>query len=83
MILIALVLRMFAILSLALVGVGTYLVWSWWDLEQEVRAIDPGLDMSNGRLYVGLGLLAWSLFGRLPTLLVASILTGRAVATRV
>ena len=72
MILLVLTQRLFNIISLCLLGAGGYLVWSWWEREQDVRAIDPDLDPSNARLYLGLALLAWSFLGRLPILALAA-----------
>lgn len=63
MILFALLQRLIALLSLALLGLSGWLIWSWW--ERHSVADRLGLDdPSNDRLYWGLGLLAVSLVGR-------------------
>jgi pimeloyl-ACP methyl ester carboxylesterase len=58
--------RLFALLSLAVLAVGIYLVWSWWDRERTLER--AGFEASNLRLYAGLVLLAVSALGRLPAL---------------
>lgn len=68
MILFALLQRLFALVSLAVLGLSGWLVWSWWDREQEAEALGFA-DPSNDRLYWGLGLLAFSFLGRFLILL--------------
>lgn len=54
--------RVFALLSLALLALGGWLVWSWFDLRDEIH---PTLGESpDWRLWVGGALLAGSLLGR-------------------
>ncbi|MFC3077880.1 alpha/beta fold hydrolase [Phenylobacterium terrae] len=54
--------RLFALLSLAILAAGAWLVWSWIDLRDEIH---PTLGESpDWRLWLGLGLLAWSFLGR-------------------
>lgn len=63
--------RLFAVLSLAILAVGGYLLWSWFDLRDKIADAPPGVvvDDQPWRLYVGAALLAWSLLGRIPMLL--------------
>jgi pimeloyl-ACP methyl ester carboxylesterase len=61
--------RVMALMSVALLVGGAYLLWSWWDLRQ---ALDAGRliyeDDIGWRLWGGLALLAVSLLGRTPAL---------------
>jgi pimeloyl-ACP methyl ester carboxylesterase len=65
MILFALLQRLFAIASLAILATAGWLIWSWWEIEREAVGWEP----SNERLWWGLGLLAFSVLGRFPLLL--------------
>jgi pimeloyl-ACP methyl ester carboxylesterase len=60
--------RLFALLSLALLGLAGYFLWSWWRLQEILRPADyeGPMDTQDWRLWTGLGLLAVSLVGRLP-----------------
>lgn len=71
MIIFGLVQRLLAFLSIALLAVGGWLIWSWWDVERTARAIDPALNPDETQLYWGLALIAWSFLGRLPVMLFA------------
>lgn len=54
--------RLFGLASLAVLAAGGWLVWSWFDLRDELH---PTLgDPQNWRLWLGLALLAWSVLGR-------------------
>ena len=59
--------RLTALISLAALAAGAYLLWTWWDLRQ---ALDAGLivpeDDIGWRAWVGGALLLLSLFGRTP-----------------
>jgi pimeloyl-ACP methyl ester carboxylesterase len=58
--------RLLALVSLAILAVGGYLLWTWWDLRDAVQAgrlVDHDFDW---RLWLGGALLAWSLLGRFP-----------------
>ncbi|HEV2082026.1 MAG TPA: alpha/beta hydrolase [Brevundimonas sp.] len=68
MFLFAFVQRLFALHSLAVLGVAVWLLVDWWNIERIADAFDQP-EPGNGRLWWGLGLLAWSLLGRLPVLL--------------
>src|SRR5687768_18254593 len=60
--------RLAALVSLAILAIGAYFVWSWWDLREAVRVgavVDHEFDW---RLWLGGALLAWSFLGRLPVL---------------
>jgi pimeloyl-ACP methyl ester carboxylesterase len=67
MILLAIIQRLMAILSLALLVAGGYLLWSWWRWRE---ALDPSLgqDLNDQawRLWVGGALIVFSLLGRAP-----------------
>ncbi|RAK58772.1 hypothetical protein DJ021_02620 [Phenylobacterium hankyongense] len=65
--LLALIQRLFALISLALLAAGGYLAWSWWRLHEILQPL-PGerLDAQDWRLWTGGALIAWSLLGRLP-----------------
>jgi len=60
--------RLFALLSLVVLGCGAYLVWTWWDLRQTLETLAPGDEIRLGewRLYLGCVLIGWSLLGSLP-----------------
>jgi len=76
MILFVLLQRLFSWASLALLGAGGWLLFDWWNDQRVAEALDlpePG----NAQLYWALGLLAWSVLGRLPMLL----LLGKGGAT--
>lgn len=61
--------RIFALSSLAVLGVGAWLVWSWVDLRDEIH---PTLgEPQNWRLWLGVALLAWSLLGRFAIMALA------------
>ena len=63
--LIAILKVVFAILSLVVLAVAGYLLWSWWD-GRLVAHPEGGLVFvrDSWRLWTGLGLMAWSLLGR-------------------
>lgn len=67
MILFALLQRLLAVVSLAILGAAGWLLWFWWD--QRDALDDLGRSPDDRYLYWGLGLLAFSLLGRLPMLL--------------
>lgn len=61
--------RLMALLSLALLAGGLYLIWSWWDLRETLEATGVVYEDDIGwRLWTGLALLAVSLLGRTPML---------------
>lgn len=61
--------RLMALVSLALLAGGLYLVWSWWDLRQTLEATGVIYEDDIGwRLWTGLALLTVSLLGRTPVL---------------
>lgn len=56
-------------LGLFLVGLALYLLWTWWGGSPYVDQDGvERLAREDWRLWTALGLLAWSLLGRLPTL---------------
>jgi pimeloyl-ACP methyl ester carboxylesterase len=58
-----------SMLSLALLGAGVYWLWSWWEGQWILGA--DGLThhvRDNWRLWAAIGLLAWSVLGRLVVL---------------
>lgn len=66
MIIIGLLQRVFALASLAILAGGGYLVWSWFELRDEIREVAPGVEATpdDWRLWVGGAMLAWSFLGR-------------------
>lgn len=56
---------LFTLLSLVILGVAAYLLWTWYQGE-EVRDLDgfERIAREDWRLWTGLALLAWSLLGR-------------------
>ena len=64
--LVALLKIVFGLLSLLVLAAGGYLVWSWWHGALIPAADGAGLIFvrDDWRLWTGLGLLAWSLLGR-------------------
>lgn len=67
MILLALVLRLFAIGSLAVFAVAGWLLWSWYDAWHVAEALGLARP-SSAPLWWGAGLMAFSLLGRFPLL---------------
>lgn len=70
--------RLAALLSLMLLASGAYLLWSWWDHR---AALEAGLRLNDDfswRAWAGGALLAWSVAGRYPVLW----LLGRRAADR-
>lgn len=72
MILLALLLRLFAIASLGVFAAAAWLLWRWYDAWHVAETLGLG-GPSSTLLWWGAGLLAFSLMGRLPILM----LTGR------
>ena len=68
MILFAVLQRLFALISIAILGLSLWLIWQWWELERSAEAAGMA-DPSDRALWWGLGLLAFSLLGRFPMLL--------------
>jgi pimeloyl-ACP methyl ester carboxylesterase len=68
-VLLSLVHRLFALTSVIVLGVGAWLVWSWWRL---YSLLDPApgetVDTQAWRLWIGGLLIAASLLGRTPTI---------------
>jgi pimeloyl-ACP methyl ester carboxylesterase len=66
-----LMMRLFGVLSLVVLGVGAYLVWSWFELRDRIADLPPELEPAEQpwRLYLGVALLAWSVLGRSLVLL--------------
>src|SRR5689334_23191871 len=63
----SLVQRLFALVSLALLAVGGYFIWSWWRLHEILQPGEGDLvDTQDWRLWTGVAILALSLLGRLP-----------------
>ena len=65
------------IVSLALLGLGAWLLWSWWRGDDVVNAAGVVVGRVHGaawRLWTGLGLFAWSLGG--GRLLVSALIPG-------
>jgi pimeloyl-ACP methyl ester carboxylesterase len=61
--------RLMALVSLAVLALGGYLIWSWWDLRQTLEAQGVVYEDDIGwRLWAGLALLAVSFLGRTPML---------------
>lgn len=61
--------RLMALVSLAVLAGGLYLIWSWWDLRQTLEAAGLVYEDDIGwRLWTGLALLAVSFLGRTPML---------------
>jgi pimeloyl-ACP methyl ester carboxylesterase len=58
-----------SLMSLVLLGLAAYLLWTWYE-GAPVLEIEGDLlrVRDDWRLWIGLGLLAWSAVGRLPTL---------------
>ena len=73
--------RLFALASLALFAGGVWLLVDWWNIERVAEAFDQP-EPGDGRLWWGLGLLAWSLLGRLPLLVILGRGGRRAEAAR-
>lgn len=66
-----LILRLlFSVLSLIILAVAGYLVWSWWngDVFVDLDGVERRIRDEEWRLWLGLGLLAWSFLGRLLVL---------------
>jgi len=57
----------FALISLMVLALAGWLIWSWWDGRLEPAPDGQGLIFvrEGWRLWTGLALLAWSFFGRL------------------
>lgn len=65
--LLALIQRLLALISLAVLALGAYFGWSWWDLHERLQT--PGTTFvhdQDWRVWLGGALLGWSLAGRLP-----------------
>lgn len=61
--------RLMALISLALLAAGGYLIWSWWDLRRTLEAQGVAYEDEAGwRLWAGVALLAVSFLGRTPVL---------------
>jgi pimeloyl-ACP methyl ester carboxylesterase len=60
----------FSLLSLVILAVGAYLVWSWWrgNVFVDLNGVERRLRDEEWRLWLGLGLLAWSFLGRFVVL---------------
>jgi len=68
--LLSLIQRLFALTSLAVLALGGYFAWSWWDLHERLQT--PGASFAHDqdwRIWVGGLLLLWSIAGRLPVAL--------------
>lgn len=61
--------RLMALVSLAVLAGGAYLLWSWWDLRRALDATGVVYEDDIGwRLWTGAALLAVSFLGRTPML---------------
>lgn len=60
--------RLFSLVSLAVLGLAVWLIADWWNAERTAEALGLA-EPAEARLWWGLGLLAFSLLGRLPMLL--------------
>jgi pimeloyl-ACP methyl ester carboxylesterase len=72
--------RLFAFLSIVLLVAAAYFLWSWADWRDALGAgLAPWRDTTSQdwRLYVALGVLAWSLLGAIPM----RLLLGRAAGS--
>jgi pimeloyl-ACP methyl ester carboxylesterase len=59
--------RVFALVSLVILAFGGYLLWSWWDLRQSLGTEAYEVyDTQSWRLWLGGALIAWSFLGKLP-----------------
>ncbi len=58
----------FALISLAVLALAGWLIWTWWDGRLEPAADGQGLIFvrDGWPLWTGLALLGWSVFGRFP-----------------
>ncbi|MBU1384893.1 MAG: alpha/beta hydrolase [Alphaproteobacteria bacterium] len=80
MILLVLLQRLFSLVSLAILGVAGWLLWRWYDASHVAGTL--GLDEpSAAPLWWGAGLLAFSLLGRFPVLMLLGR-SGAAPPTR-
>jgi pimeloyl-ACP methyl ester carboxylesterase len=67
MVILILLNRLFALISLAILAAGLWLAFEWWDRWRDVRdALGPlaAEDLPRTQLYVAIALLAWSFLGR-------------------
>lgn len=55
------------LMSLAVLASGSYFLWSWWHGHAfvDLAGVEHRIRDDDWRLWLGLGLLAWSAFGRL------------------
>ncbi|HYC96679.1 alpha/beta hydrolase [Brevundimonas sp.] len=76
MVLFSLLQRLLAVASLGLFTISAWLLWSWYDTDHVAETLGFA-EPSDGRLWWGLPLMAISLFGRIPVLM----LLGRGETT--
>lgn len=76
MVLFSLLQRVFAVVSLAVFAIAVWLLWSWYDADHVAETLGWA-EPSDVRLWWGLPLMAFSLFGRIPVLM----LLGRGETT--
>lgn len=76
MVLFSLLQRLFAIASLAVFAIAIWLLWSWYDADHVAETLGWA-EPPDARLWWGAGLMAVSLFGRIPALM----LLGRGETT--
>ena len=76
MVLFSLLQRVFAIASLTVFAIAVWLLWSWYDADHVAETLGWA-EPSDVRLWWGLPLMAFSLFGRIPVLM----LLGRGETT--
>ena len=59
--------RILALLSLSILAAAGYFLWTWWDAHEFARdGLFDADARENWRLYLGAGLLAWSILGAAP-----------------
>ena len=76
MFLFSLLQRLFAVASLTVFAIAAWLLWSWYDAEHVAETLGLA-EPSDTRLWWGLPLMAVSLLGRIPVLM----LLGRGETT--
>lgn len=81
MVLFSLLQRLFAIASLAVFAIAIWLLWSWYDADHVAETLGWA-EPPDARLWWGAGLMAVSLFGRIPALMLLGMGETTALARR-